>query len=131
MIDKLAWTPLRDRAVLFARSKREPVLFYCTGGKRELGETDQQALVREVEEEAGVTLLPETIAHVHTFEGPAHGAGEGARMTMACYSADYLGALTPQNEVAELAWFTTADMHRTTPMGQEILRWFHAQGFID
>ena len=105
--------------------------FYCTGGKCKEKESDEQALAREVQEETGVTLIPETIKHLSTFEGPAHGAGEGARMTMRCYNADYKGTIEPKNEIEELAWFTSADMSRTTEMGRTILTWFKEQNLIN
>ncbi len=136
VIDKLAWTPLRDRAVLFARSKKEPLLFYCTGGKRDkrpdgVMEDDIEALLREVREEAGVLLIYNTIRHAHTFEGPCHGYPEGTILRMACYIAECDGEPVASAEIAELAWFTTADMHRTTSMGQDILQWFKEQDLID
>lgn len=135
-VDKLAWTPIRDRKVLFARSKKEPVFFYCTGGKRDKKpdgsmETDLEALLREVREETGVLLIYNTIRHLHTFEGPCHGYPEGTVLRMTCYIAECDGEPEPTSEIAELAWFTTADLHRTTEMGQQILRWLHEQGLID
>lgn len=130
MLDKLAWTPIKDRAVLFARS-RDQELFYTVGGKRELDEDDIAALVREAGEETGVFLLPGSITHLFTFEGPGHGKAEGMTMKMICYTADYRGRLAPHNEVVELAWFTTADMHRTTDLGRTILQWFKDKDLID
>ncbi len=130
IIDKLAWTPIKDRKILFARSRGKDV-FYCAGGKREAGETDEQAVIREVEEELGVALVPETISHIHTFEGPAHGFGPDTLLKMACYSAEHTGTLTPSHEIEEFAWLTSTDTGRTSEMGQSILRWFHEQGLID
>ncbi len=129
IIEKVALTLVRDQALLFARSKGQ-TLFYTLGGKIDEGETQAEALMRESDEEGDIQLLFNTIEHLHTFEGPCHGYVEGTVLKMYCYDADYIGMLTPRNEVEELAWFTTADMHRTTPMGQEILRWFNRQGLI-
>ena len=131
IVEKLAWMPVRNRAVLFARSKKEPALFYCVGGKREVGESDEQALLREAKEEAGVSLQPHTVQHVYTFEGPCHGYPEGTLLKMICYDAGYEGELLPSNEVAELAWFTSADTYRTTKLGQDILQWYKEQNLID
>lgn len=127
MIDKIAWMPVRDRKVLFARSKGQ-TLFYCAGGKREKGESDPEALIREVREEVAVELDVDTIEHIHTFIGPSH---TGGQMSMACYEAAHIGELTPSNEVEEIAWFTTTDKHRTTPMGCMILDWYKEQNLID
>lgn len=130
IIDKLAWMPVQGRKVLFARSKGQ-TLFYCVGGKRELGENDLDALLREVREETGAELDPFTIKHQHTFHGPSHTGGD---MKMTCYDARPIGgfdSLKPTNEVEELAWFTTADIPRTTVIGRTIIEWFKDQGLID
>ena len=133
IIDKLAWMHFAEvegkRSVLFARSHGEN-LFYCPGGKREGDETDEIALIREVLQETCGVLIPETIKHMHTFVGPAHKQPD-AELQMKCYTARHQSELRPASEVDELAWFTTADMHRTTVMGQEILSWLHEQGLID
>lgn len=133
-VDKIAWTPVRDRKILFARSHGQE-LFYCAGGKREQKpdgtmETDLEALIREVREETKVTLIAATIRHRYTFEGPCHGYVAGTVLRMACYESGYSGSVRPQNEIAQLAWFTTADKHRTTKMGQDILDWHAAQNLI-
>lgn len=131
IFDKLAWMPVRGRRVLFARSRGE-TLFYSAGGKRKPGETDEQALRREVREELSVELYVPSIKHIHTFHGPAHGHPEDkVEMQMACYDAQHFGELTPSNEVVEIAWFTIADVPRTTPMGRTILLWFKDNGLID
>lgn len=130
IVDKVSWTPVRDRKVLFARSRGQE-LFYCMGGKREKGETDLEALVREVKEEGDVMIIASSAKLTHTFEGPCHGYSADTVLKMACYEAAYLGNLTPSSEVEELAWFTFADMHRTTELGQTILRWFKDQDLID
>lgn len=136
VIEKLAWLPVKDRKVLFVRSKKEPVIFYNVGGKRDKKpdgsrETDIEALLREVREETGVLLVLNTIRYLRTFKGPCRGYPEGTKLKMHCYAAACDGEPSPQNEVAELAWFTTADMHRTSDAGQRILQWLREQDLID
>ena len=131
VIDKLAWLHIKDRKVLFARSAREPEKFYTVGGKREAGESDVEALVREVAEEANVSLILDTISHLHSFEGPAHGHGEDTVLKMACYMADYEGELMPSSEIAELMWLGSGDTAHTTEMGQSILVWLREHDLID
>ncbi len=130
IIDKVAWMSIRNRSVLFARS-HDNTLFYSVGGKREAGESDMETLARESLEETGARIIVETAQHLKTFEGSAHGAPEGTQLRLACYEAEAEGEPTAQGEVNELAWFTTADMHRTTEMGQEILLWLATEGLID
>ncbi len=130
LIEKLAWTPIRNRAILFARSRHKK-LFYAVGGKREPGEDDLTALLREIEEETGAKLMPDTIRHVHTFVGEADGAPKGTGPTNICYDGVPDREPVPLSEIEELAWLTTADMARTTLMGRQILQWFHDQSLID
>jgi 8-oxo-dGTP pyrophosphatase MutT (NUDIX family) len=100
-IDKLAYIYIHDRMVLSTLSQGKDT-WYIPGGKREDGESDVQALIREVEEELTVHLKPETIRHYGTFEAQAHGKPEGTIVRMTCYTAEFDGELTPSNEVEKM-----------------------------
>lgn len=126
-IDKVAWTPVRDRKLLFARSKNQ-TLFYNVSGKRKPRENDFSALLREVREEVGVALLIPSVRFLRSFSGETL---DGVPLQILCYDAKYVGEFTTGHEVEELAWFTSGDKHRTTPMGGKILDWFKAQKLID
>ena len=69
-IDKLAWIYVRERRVLSTRTRGRS-LFYLPGGKREAGESDTQALEREILEELQVALDPATIRPFGVFEAQA------------------------------------------------------------
>jgi 8-oxo-dGTP diphosphatase len=62
-IDKVAWIRLEDGKVLSTRSRGKEA-YYIPGGKREPGETDVQALVREIREELDVAITPESARRV-------------------------------------------------------------------
>jgi 8-oxo-dGTP diphosphatase len=130
LIDKLAWIYLRDRRVLITRSHGKTV-YYLPGGKREPGESDAQALTREVLEELSVHLLPETLQYLGTFEAQAHGHPEGVIVRMTCYSADYESTLAPSMEIEAMDWFTYADRPRTSTVDHLIFDWLLEQGMID
>jgi 8-oxo-dGTP diphosphatase len=66
-IDKLAYILIQDKKVLTTLSKGKDT-WYIPGGKREGNESDHEALIREVEEELTVKLVPDTIRHYGTFE---------------------------------------------------------------
>lgn len=102
-IDKLALILVRNRSQLVARSKGKQV-YFTPGGKRETGESDIQALIRECKEELTVDLVPDSIQPFGVFEAEAFGKPPGTMLKMACYTADYIGTLTPNQEVEELAW---------------------------
>ncbi|MGH2482447.1 MAG: NUDIX hydrolase, partial [Ktedonobacteraceae bacterium] len=86
MIDKLAWIYIQNQRLLSTRSKGKDT-YYIPGGKREGGETDQEALLREVKEELTIDLHPETITFFGQFEAQAHGKPEGTLVRMLCYTA--------------------------------------------
>src|SRR6266481_5693291 len=103
LIDKLAWIYIKDRKILSTRSKGKDA-WYIPGGKRETGESDNQALIREVKEELSVDLVPETIKYLGSFKAQAHGKPEGVFVQMTCFTGDYKGELTPSAEIEEMTY---------------------------
>ncbi|MFE3455783.1 NUDIX domain-containing protein [Nonomuraea sp. NPDC059194] len=128
MIDKVAWVLLEDGRLLGTRSHGKDA-FYLPGGKREPGESDIDALVREIAEELTVALVPDTFHHVGTYEAPAHGRAD-ATVRMTCYTADYVGMLRPSAEIAEIAWLTHGDRHRVSAANRLVLDTLHTQGLL-
>ncbi len=106
LIDKLAWIYIKDRKILSTRSKGKDA-WYIPGGKREEGESDLQALVREVKEEMDVELIEDSIKYFDTFKAQAHGNPEGVFVQMTCYTGDYRGELNPSAEIEEMGWLTS------------------------
>jgi len=100
-IDKLAWLYIQDGKLLSARSKNK-TLFYLPGGKREVGESDEQALIREIKEEISVNLIPNSIQYVETFSAPADGKSSDTIVKLTCYFADFKGELCPDAEIEEI-----------------------------
>ncbi|MBV1839834.1 NUDIX hydrolase [Photobacterium ganghwense] len=108
LIDKLAWIIIQDGKLLTVRSKGK-TLFYLPGGKREPGESDEQALIREIREELSVELLPDSIRYADTFVGPADGKADDVSVQLTCYFADFSGELKPDAEIEELRYLSSAD----------------------
>ena len=100
-IDKLVWLYIQDGKLLSARSKNK-TLFYLPGGKREVGESDEQALIREIKEEISVNLIPNSIQYVETFSAPADGKSSDTIVKLTCYFADFKGELCPDAEIEEI-----------------------------
>jgi 8-oxo-dGTP pyrophosphatase MutT (NUDIX family) len=129
-IVKAAWLCVRDRRVLAARSKGKSA-FYLPGGKPEKGETIGDALIREVKEELCVDLVPASIAFVRHFTAQAHGKSAGTTLRMDCFSADYVGEISPSNEIEEVAWLTYADHDKGSAAFKLVLDELRAHGAID
>ena len=98
----------RDGAYLITQRKRTavlPLLWEFPGGRVEHGETDEQALVREVRERLGVevAVLQSFGEHVHEYSGyDVHLA------TFACTLAE--GAEPRPVAVNDLRWVTSEQM---------------------
>jgi len=129
IIDKLAWIAIDNKMVLSTRSFGKDK-FYIPGGKREAGETDEQALLREIKEELNVELDKTTLKAFGIFEAQAHGHAEGVMVKMTCYTAAYTGELSPQSEIEEMAWLTYADMHRISEVDKLIFDYLKANDLI-
>ena len=86
-IDVLAFITISNKKVLVASSRGRNT-WYIPGGKRNVGETDIEALTREIREELSVELLASTLRPFGVFEGAAHDATPGARVRMTCYTAN-------------------------------------------
>ena len=102
-IDKIAFIETRNGKILSTKSKGK-TKYYIPGGKREVGETDEQTLVREVYEELDVTIKPQTMEYIGTFKAQSDGAEEGVIVKMTCYKAEYDGILRPKSEIEEIRW---------------------------
>ena len=129
MIDKLAWIYLEDKKILCVRSKNKE-LYYIPGGKREVGESDQQALMREIREELSVNLLPEAIHIIGEFIAQADGKEAGSQVKITGYTAGYQGELKPAAEIAEMAWLPFAERGKCSLVVQQIFDWLHLRDMI-
>jgi 8-oxo-dGTP diphosphatase len=128
-IDKLAWLYIKDRQILSARSKGKDAC-YLPGGKREPGESDEEALIREIREELSIDLLPETIQYAGSFEAQADGKPEGTIVKMTCYHARFRGEITASAEIEEVIWIGYGDKERCSPVVRMILDRLEEEGRI-
>jgi 8-oxo-dGTP pyrophosphatase MutT (NUDIX family) len=129
IFDKLAFIYIKDKQILMTLSKGNDT-YYIPGGKRELGESDLEALSREVMEELTVELVPESVKHYGTFEAQAHGKPLGTIVRMICYQADFNGELEPSSEIQDLAYYTYAQRDIVGPVDQLIFDDLKVKGLI-
>lgn len=105
---------IRDEAgrVLLVR-KRGTSAFMQPGGKRDPGEDDATVLARELDEELGCRVLPDSIVPLGVFDCIA--ANEpGRQVNAAVYSVDVTGAIVPRAEIEEIAWIDPTRAHELT-----------------
>ncbi|OEK06521.1 NUDIX hydrolase [Roseivirga misakiensis] len=121
VIDKLAWLEIKDNRILVARSKGKEA-FYIPGGKRELGESDAQALIREIDEELSVKLHEDSLAYYGTFSAQAHGHADGVLVQMTCYMGQYDGELKAAAEIEEVSWLEFEEMDKTSHVDKIIFK---------
>ena len=119
MIDKLAWIEIKDNRILLTKSFGKDK-YYNPGGKREMGETDQQALIREIGEELSVTVDNSSLAFIGIFEAQAHSQPEGVMVRMTCYAGNYVGELRASSEIEALKWFSYAQRDQVVGVDQLI-----------
>lgn len=129
VIDKLAWLYIEDGKLLSARSKGKE-LFYIPGGKREQGESDVQALVREIKEEVSVDLLPDTIKFAETFTAQADGKSNNTVVKLTCYFAEFEGELSPDEEIEEVDFIAFSNKHLCSLASIQVMDWLKNKALI-
>jgi 8-oxo-dGTP diphosphatase len=129
-IDKVAWLYVREKQLLSARSRGKKS-YYIPGGKRERGESDAQALIREIKEELSVDILPETIEFVDEFRAQADGKPEGTLVRMSCYRAEFQGEVAASAEIEEVVWIRHRDKDNCSPVARLILDWLKQREMIE
>lgn len=128
-IDKLAWLYICDGKLLCARSK-DKELFYIPGGKREEGESDEQALTREIKEEISVNLLPNTIKYAATFTAQADGKNNDTTVKLTCYYADFDGELCPDAEIEVIDFIAYQNKHSCSLGSIKVIDWLKSEKLI-
>jgi uncharacterized protein (TIGR00730 family) len=129
VLDVLAWATVREGRMLAARTHGSDA-FYLPGGKREAGEDDADALIREVKEETGVRLDPQSVRPFTVAHAAAHGYAPGTRVRLAAMLADGEGEPCAQGEIAELAWLDYSGRERCAPGVQVVMDRLRARGLL-
>jgi 8-oxo-dGTP diphosphatase len=128
-IDKLAFIDVKDKRVLSTLSKGKDT-WYIPGGKREGKETDHEALIREINEELSVDLIPGSIVLYGVFEAQAHGKPEGTVVRMTCYTAEFSGELHASAEVEQFQYVSYDWKMKSSPVDQIIFDDLLKRGLI-
>lgn len=129
-IDKIALIKIKNGQVLSTRSKGKNK-FYFPGGKRELAESDEETLIREIREELSVEIVPNSYKYIGTFKAQSDGMKEGIIVKMSCYSADFKGTLKANNEIEEIQWLNYADINKVSAVDKIIFDFLKVKGELE
>ncbi|MCS4277994.1 8-oxo-dGTP pyrophosphatase MutT (NUDIX family) [Mycetocola sp. BIGb0189] len=129
-IQVAAFALVRDRRLLMVTARGRDV-YFLPGGKIDSGETPRDAVIREVFEEVGARVDPDSLAIYHRLALQAHGEPEGRLVAMTIFSGELLDEPVPSAEVSELHWVRLADADRCPPAGADLLHVLHRDGLID
>lgn len=129
IIEAVSWVYLKDRRILGSRSEGKNV-YYIPGGKRLPEESEAAAVIREIREEMGVSLKPDSIELLGIFEAQADGQPPGILVRLSCYTGEYTGTLKPSSEIREIVWLTYSDRHLVAPADQLVFDFLHQRGSL-
>jgi 8-oxo-dGTP diphosphatase len=130
LVDVVAWICIRDKQILCARTRCKDV-FYLPGGKRESGETDWEALSREIQEELNISLIADTLTEVMVVQEVAHGYTEPTQVRMRCFGAGFTGEIVANSEIEAIAWLNYRDLDRCAPATQRVIKYLYQCQWID
>lgn len=114
---------LNARGQLLLVRKRGTVTFMQPGGKFEPGETGEEALLRELQEELGFLLEPRDLEYVGRFSAAAaNEAGHLVDCDVHFTVVESEGVAAA--EIEELIWIDPASMddHRVAPLTSHVMR---------
>lgn len=131
-IQKVALGVFKDGKMLQVRSRKHMEVFFTLGGKPEAGESETEALKREVKEEICCGIEEASIKFLTEFEDVAHGK-EGDIVRIKMYEGKLVGEPKPSSEIAEIDWFNTnSDPKNLSAIARRtIFPWLKEQGYIN
>ena len=130
IIDKLAWVHIQGGKLLVAKTQDRNT-FYIPGGKRETGESDQEALLREIREELSVEIEPKSMKSAGTFCAQAHGESGNVQVQLSCFFADFTGEIKPRAEITECQYVLYQDAYNCSAVTILVMQWLYEQGLIN
>lgn len=108
VFNKVGLAIVKNKKVLTTREIDSAGFYFLPGGRIEGGETDIQALEREILEELGVQIKRESIKYLDVFEDVTT-TDPNARVSIKLFIGDVIGEPSPSNEIEEIGWFGRDD----------------------
>lgn len=130
IIRKVALAIFKNKKMLQVRSKNQPLVFFTLGGKLEEGESEMEALKREVMEEISCGIEESSVKFLTEFEDVAHGGG---MVAIKVFEGKLIGVPKASSEIAEIGWFdTNSDKKHISKIAQRtIFPWLKEHGYIN
>lgn len=121
---------MNDKKVLFTKEFGED-RYFTPGGKIEEGESEEEALVREVKEELGVGLDIASLKFVAEFEDMATFEKDTV-LNIKLYTGKINGKMKPSTDIEELKWFgRNDDWNKLGIIGKnKVMPWLVKKGLI-
>ena len=129
-IDKLAWIEIKNKAILSTKTYGKDK-YFIPGGKREKGESDEEALSREVKEELSVDLNIGSLIFIGAFQAHAHGHPKDTFVKMTCYMAKYIGTLKANSEIEEIIWLKYSNKNKISEVDKLIFDFLKEHNLLD
>jgi 8-oxo-dGTP pyrophosphatase MutT (NUDIX family) len=96
---------IKERKLLLAFSINK-ACFYLPGGKIDTGETAEEGLCREIEEELNVQLHPRELSYYCHITAPAYGETKGIIMEQDCFFINKIINPVAAAEIGDLKYFS-------------------------
>jgi 8-oxo-dGTP diphosphatase len=128
----VALAHLVDRKLLLVRSSNKDG-FYLPGGKPEPGESDHDALAREIREELGCRIDFSNLTYFTTTVAQAFAQPDGVMVHVKTFLGRLVGIPRPMSEVAEVRFFGRGEylaMPSRAPAAEILLGKLHDQGLV-
>lgn len=130
--DTSAFCIFDESKILLVRSSGKNA-FYLPGGKIENGESQKEAVCREIKEELSILLVQSSLKLYGTFEAQAYGEPIGVIVVLHCYTGESAGKPIASSEIEEIRYFSLLEylsMPETAPAVVLLMRKLHADGRI-
>lgn len=132
-IETVALIHIKDKKLLLVRPYNKKI-FYMPGGKRDQGEGNLEALVREIKEELMLEIDPKTADFYGVFKAQAYGKDDGVMVKIHCYTTVHKGNVESSTEIEELAFFSHDEYlsrKEVAPAVRLIIKDLKAKGLIE
>ncbi|MEN9656999.1 MAG: hypothetical protein RL571_464 [Pseudomonadota bacterium] len=101
---------------------RENAHWYLPGGKIEVGESAEAAMIREVAEELGIHIEQGSSRYLYTVIAPAY--GQAGEVELVCFTAQWQNIPQPLGEISEVAWLPLHEQFKFAPAVQTLCKDF-------